>query len=51
VRFEQWEGMSAHLRKRVERCIGGCESECGLRRRAHHGLQNVGFDECVCKYK
>ena len=50
MRFEQWEGMSAHLCKRVKGFIGGCESECGLRRRAHHGSQNVGFDEWVCVY-
>jgi len=43
--------MSAHLRKHVKGCIGGCESECGLRRHAHQGLQNVGFDEWVCEYK
>ena len=43
--------MSEHSRRRVKRCIGCCESEGGLRRRAHHGLQNAGFDEWVCEYK
>jgi len=46
--INQCKGMSAHLRKRVKGCIGSCESECGLRRRAHHELQHVDFDECVC---
>ena len=35
--------MSEHPRGRVEGCVGCCESEDGLRRRAHHGLQNVGL--------
>jgi len=43
--------MSAHPRRRVKSRIGCCESEGGLRRRAHYGLQNAGCDEWVCEYK